>query len=598
MSKYNTSYKSNYLKLESIMKRISLIHLITAIAIACFILSSCNPVEPPEPFGAIPSERQLEWHKLKYYAFIHFSPNTFTDMEWGFGDEAESVFNPTELDCRQWAKAAKDAGMEGIVITAKHHDGFCLWPTTTTEHSIKNSPYKNGKGDIIKELQLACEEFGLKLGIYLSPWDRNHHLYGIPEYIDVYRTQLTELMTNYGEIFEFWMDGAMGGSGYYGGANESRKIDNKVYYDWPNTWKIVRELQPMAVMFSDGGPDIRWIGNEQGYARDPNWCTTKSNYFYAGIGGVNSELATGHENGDQWLPAEVNTSIRPGWFYHKSQDDQVKSLNQLIDNWYHSVGMNGNFILNVPPDQRGLFHENDVARLKELRDYLDNAFSINLAKGKKTTATNTRGNSSEFNSKKAIDSDLDTYWATDDSVHQAMFYIDLGSETKVNCVLLQEYIKLGQRVKKFSVQVLDNGEFKSAGSGITIGNRRLLKFKTVTTSKLRIYLYGRKTSLAISNIEVYRVPEMLGRPEISRNADGKIVISSDSPDPVYHFTTDGSEPGPDSPKFVDPYSFPQKGVVKAKAFVDNYSSSSGTSGIILFYKRCPSKKNFMRGTLS
>jgi alpha-L-fucosidase len=332
----------------------------------------------------------------------------------------------------------------------------------------------------------------------------------------------------------------------------------------------------MAVMFSDGGPDIRWIGNEQGYARDPNWCTTKSNYFYAGIGGVNSELSTGHENGDQWLPAEVNTSIRPGWFYHKSQDDQVKSLNQLIDNWYHSVGMNGNFILNVPPDQRGLFHENDVARLKELRDYLDNAFSVNLAKGKKTTATNTRGNSSGFNSKKAIDSDLDTYWATDDSVHQAMFDIDLGSETEVNCVLLQEYIKLGQRVKKFSVQVLDNGEFKSAGSGITIGNRRLLKFKTVTTSKLRIHLYGRKTSLAISNIEVYRVPEMLGSPEISRNADGKIVISSDSPDPVYHFTTDGSEPGPDSPKFVGPYSFSQKGVVKAKAFVDNYSSESET----------------------
>jgi len=552
------------------MKKLTLILIIVSI-----VLSACNKVAPPEPFGAVPSERQLNWHKMKYYAFIHFSPNTFTDMEWGFGDEDEAIFNPTELDCRQWARVAKEAGMEGIVITAKHHDGFCLWPTETTEHSIKNSPYKNGKGDIIQELREACDEYGINLGIYLSPWDRNHHLYGTPEYINVYRQQLTELLTNYGKIYEFWMDGAMGGSGYYGGANETRKIDNKVYYDWPNTHRIVRELQPMAIMFSDGGPDCRWVGNERGYAYDPVWSTVNKGAFYPGIGGVNQQLNDGHEDGDQWLPAEVNTSIRPGWFYHKNQDDQVKSLNQLIDNWYHSVGMNGNFILNIPPDQRGLFHENDVARLLELREYLDKAFSVNLAKRAKVVASDSRSSSRQFGPKKAVDSKDESYWATDDGVKRASLEIDLGSEKEVNCVLIQEYIKLGQRVKGFGIEVLKDGEFEVVGEGITVGNRRLVKFKTTTTSKIRIKLNG-KSSLAISNIEVYRVPEMIATPQISRNSEGQIVIKSDSPDPVYHYTLDGSEPSPESPVYQGPIDHLKPVKFKAKSFVDRYSASSET----------------------
>jgi len=472
--------------------------------IPLFILN-CSSQKEPEPYGAVPSERQLKWHQLKYYAFVHFGPNTFTDKEWGFGDSPPSVFNPTELDCRQWARVAKEVEMDGILITAKHHDGFCLWPTKTTEYSVKNSPWKNGEGDVIQELREACDEFGLKLGIYLSPWDRNHKTYGKPEYIEVYREQATELLSNYGEIFEFWFDGANGGDGYYGGANEMRQIDNKTYYDWPNTHKIIRELQPNAVMFSDGGPDIRWIGNERGYAADPNWSTVNKNSFYPGIGGVNSQLQTGHEDGGQWLPAEVNTSIRPGWFYHPDQDDKVKSLNQLVDNWFHSVGMNGNFILNIPPDRRGLFHENDVARLKELKKWLDEAFTNDFAKDATILVSNTRKG---FNPENAIDKNLETYWATDDQIQQASLEIDFGEEKEINCLLIQEFIQLGQRVKGFTIEVFQNGSFTEVANGITIGNRRLIPFDTITTSKIKIN-FSAKACPLISNVGVYRTPELV-----------------------------------------------------------------------------------------
>ena len=480
-------------------------HLLIA-AVLTVTIMNCSSENVPLPYGAVPSERQLKWHQLKYYAFIHFGPNTFTDAEWGYGDSSPSVFNPTELDCRQWAKTAKDAGMDGIVITAKHHDGFCLWPTKTTEHSVKNSSWKDGKGDVIKGLREACDEYGLKLGIYLSPWDRNHKTYASPAYIDIYREQLRELLTNYGEIFEFWADGANGGDGYYGGAREVRRIDNVTYYDWPNSHKIVRELQPDAVMFSDGGPDVRWIGNENGYAGDPNWSTIRKGSFYPGIGGVNDQLRTGHEDGDQWLPAEVNTSIRPGWFYHVDEDKAVKPLNRLIDNWYHSVGMNGNFILNVPPDSRGLFHENDVARLQELKQYLDAAFANNYAEGAEATATNVRDGSFHYQADKAIDGDPETYWATDDNVKAASLEIDFGKETEINGLLIREYIRLGQRVKGFTIEVLINGDYTEVSSGITVGNRRLVKFVTVKTAKLKIN-FTAKACLVISDIEVYRSPE-------------------------------------------------------------------------------------------
>lgn len=545
------------------------------IIIFLLVISCQNQVEPPAPYGAVPSERQLEWHKLKYYAFIHFSPNTFTDMEWGYGNEKPEVFNPSELDVDQWARVAKEAGMEGIVITAKHHDGFSLWPSKYTEHSVKNSPWKNGEGDLLKELSVACEKYGLKLGMYLSPWDRNHAEYGTPEYIDYFRNQLKELLTNYGEVFEVWFDGANGGDGYYGGANETRRIDNKTYYDWENTRKIVRELQPNAVMFSDAGPDIRWIGNEQGYAQDPNWSTMEGENFYPGMSGIHDQLQSGHEGGNLWVSSEVNTSIRPGWFYHEAENSRVKSVNQLIDNWYHSVGMNGNFILNLPPDKRGLIHENDIKALQGLKNYVDKAFSTDYSDKAEVSASNVRGNTSDYKAENATDGDMETYWATDDNVNNASLEINFENKIDVNALLLQEYIRLGQRIKGFTIEAEIDGKFSEVAKGITIGNRRLIKFKTISTSKLKINFNG-KASPVISNIEVYRVPEMIGKPMIQRNKKGEVSIFSDSPDPIYYYTTDGTEPNQNSTKFTKPFVLNKPGQIKAKAYLSEGKIASET----------------------
>jgi alpha-L-fucosidase len=538
-------------------------------------LSGCSSQAPPEPYGAVPSGRQLKWHEMKYYAFVHFSPNTFTDKEWGYGDESPEIFNPTALDCRQWARVASEAGMEGIVITAKHHDGFCLWPSQYTEHSVKNSPWKGGKGDVIRELREACDEYGLKLGIYLSPWDRNHSAYGTPEYIEYFRNQLRELLTNYGDVYEVWFDGANGGDGFYGGARETRRIDNRTYYDWANTRQIVRDLQPMAVMFSDAGPDIRWVGNERGYAAETNWCAMDASKLFPGVSGVNDLLQSGVEDGPDWIPAEVNTSIRPGWFYHKSEDSRVKSVNQLIDNWYHSVGMNGNFILNLPPDQRGLIHENDIVSLNSLKRYLDEAFSADYSDSAEAAASNVRSSSSKYGALMAIDDDPGTYWATDSDVLDASLEIRFAEEVEINAVLLQEYIALGQRVRSFSVEAKTSDVFREVASGTTIGNRRIVRFETARTKGLRIHFRAGACPL-ISNVEVYRVPEMIGQPKIVRDKDGMVRISSDSPDPVHYFTLDGTEPSPESRMYSEPFAFDQPGQIKVRGFVRNNTLGSET----------------------
>lgn len=459
-------------------------------------VNGCTIPTPPEPFGAVPSERQLNWHKLNYYAFIHFGPNTFTDVEWGHGNESPEVFNPTELDTRQWASIIRDAGMEGIIITAKHHDGFALWPSDYSTHTVRESAWRDGEGDLLKELSDACREFGLKFGVYVSPWDRNHPKYGTDEYNDVFKNMLEEVLSQYGDVYEVWFDGANGE-----GPNGKKQV-----YDFPGFADVVRRLQPNAVIFSDGGPDIRWIGNERGYAAETNWSTVNDGAFYPGIPGVNEELQSGHEDGDMWLPAEVNTSIRPGWFYHADQDNMVKSLDQLIENWYHSVGMNGNFLLNIPVDARGLIHQNDAARLMELRDYLDAAFSKNLAIGAEASASNIRHNSDVFSPDKMIDGDAATYWATDDGIDEAGFTVEFEGPTDVNAVLLQEYITLGQRVTSFSIDAHFEDSLVVVGGGTTIGNRRIVQFPTRRSQSIRINLKG-KAALAISNVEIFRTPD-------------------------------------------------------------------------------------------
>ena len=367
-----------------------------------FGLPASAQIQAPVPLPPVPSSRQLAWQQLEYYGFLHFTVNTFTDKEWGYGDEPESVFNPTDFDADQIVRTARDAGMTGLILTCKHHDGFCLWPSRYTEHSVKNSPWRGGKGDVVRDISDACRKYGLRFGVYLSPWDRNHKDYGSTAYVTYYRNQLRELLTNYGPISEVWFDGANGGDGYYGGAREKRIIDRKTYYGWKETWDLVRQLQPGAVMFSDVGPDIRWVGNENGFAGETCWSP------YTPVGEDGGEPApgdtrykegiTGQPDGRYWLPAECDVSIRPGWFYHQAEDSLVKSAGQLFELYLHSVGRNGSLLLNVPPDRRGRIARQDSIALMEFRSLRDRAFGTNLAAGSAATASTVRGGSSSMSS--------------------------------------------------------------------------------------------------------------------------------------------------------------------------------------------------------
>ena len=523
---------------------------------------SCQKTPPPEPVLPVPSERQLEWHEMGFYAFVHFNMNTFSDMEWGMGDEKPEMFNPTELDCRQWARVCKEAGMKGIILTAKHHDGFCLWPSAYTEHSVKNSPWKGGKGDVVRELADACEEYGLKLGLYLSPWDRNHADYGKPEYITYFRNQLTELMTNYGEVFEVWFDGANGGTGYYGGANEERRIDRKTYYDWENTRQIVRELQPMACMFSDAGPDVRWVGNEEGWAMETNWAPIRRDEFYPGSPNY-KELRTGHEDGTHWVPAEVDVSIRPGWYYHKNEDHKVKSLSQLLDIYYNSIGRNASFLLNFPVDTRGLIHEKDVEQVMKLAKAIQSDFENDLALDKLAVATNTRDNSKQYNPKNVTDGNPDSYWATDDGVIRSSVTIDFEEPTEFNRVLLQEYIRLGQRIKEFTLEALVNDEWKEIDHQTTIGYKRILRIDNITANKLRLNVIDAKACPVISNIEVYKAPKLLSEPQIKREQNGMVSMKAFDSGLDIFYTLDGSEPTTSSEKYNGPFLLNTKATMKA-----------------------------------
>jgi len=483
------------------MKRIVCLVILNAVA----VVASARAAEPPAAFGALPTERHLRWHEMEYCGFIHFTVNTFTDKEWGYGDESPAVFNPTDLDPRQWAEVARKAGMKALIITAKHHDGFCLWPSKYTEHSVKNSPWKQGKGDVLGELAAACKANALRMGVYLSPWDRNHPDYATPKYVEYYRNQMRELLTNYGEVCEVWFDGANGGNGYYGGARETRRIDRRTYYDWPNTWKIVRELQPMAVMFSDGGPDIRWVGNESGVGSETNWAMLRRAEFAPGIADRRA-LANGQSDGTHWVPAEVDVSIRPGWFYHAGQDAKVKSLDQLLNIYYSSVGNGCNLLLNVPPDRRGRFHEIDCARLLELRKVLDATFKEDLAEGKKVTATNVRGDDAQFAASKLTDGDRNTYWAADDEVRTAELTVELGRPTPLDRVRMQEYIQLGQRIEGFAVDARIDGQWKEIAKGTTIGPRRILRTETVKADAVRLRITASRACPTLSTLELYCAP--------------------------------------------------------------------------------------------
>ena len=477
---------------------------VSALLLSIAVLISCkSQTADIAPNPVVPSAQQIEYQKMEFIGFIHFTVNTFTDREWGSGAEDPNVFNPTELNTDQWARVAKEAGMKQLILTAKHHDGFCLWPSKYTKHSVKYSKWKDGQGDVVGDFVRSCQKSGLKIGLYLSPWDRNHPEYAGEGYLTYYRNQLKELLDVPYKVSEIWFDGANGGSGYYGGANETRKIDRKTYYKWPEIWKYVKSMQPGILIFSDAGPDIRWIGNEHGTAGKTNWSMINADEMIIGEADT-KYLNSGDPNGRQWVVGECDVSIRPGWFYHQAQDDKVKSPQQLIDIYYKSVGRNGTFLLNLPPDQRGLIHENDIKSLKEFRKILSETFKINLALNKKATADNVRNNNNYFSAQNIVDKDLDSYWAVDDDVRKAEIVIDLGGQVEFDRIMLQEPIRFGQRIAAFSVEAMENGKWREIAAGTTVGYKRLLRINPLKTDRVKIVIKKANNLPALSNFGLYK----------------------------------------------------------------------------------------------
>lgn len=476
--------------------------MIRIYAIATFaavIFTSCHrqAVKSPAPVLPVPTRQQLDWHQLETYAFIHFTTNTFTGKEWGYGDESPSVFNPSRLDVEQWVSTLKETGFKAVILTAKHHDGFCLWPSAYTDHTLAASPYKNGKGDLVREVSDACKKYGLKFGIYLSPWDRNRADYGTPSYVNYYRNQLKELFNNYGPVFEMWFDGANGGDGYYGGARERRRIDGSRYYDWPGTIQMVREMEPDILFFSDAGPDIRWVGNERGIAGETNWNNITPDTLYAGKPGIEKILGTGSENGTRWIPAEVDVSIRPGWFYHAEEDQKVKTPEELFDIYLSSVGRGSNLLLNIPPDRRGLFHEKDVQNLNDFHRLVKERLGQNLLeKAKvKTSAAYSRSHKAS----NLTDGDAQTFWAAKDIGANAE--ITLSKPAELRYIQLAEHIALGQRVKAFEVEIYDGKSWTTVARGTTIGYKRILKISPVTARKLRVKILDAKAPAVLTEVK-------------------------------------------------------------------------------------------------
>ena len=466
------------------------------------------PAAPPAPYGALPSGRQLRWHRLETYAFLHFTVNTFTDREWGNGDEDPAVFNPTAFDADAIVEGLKAGGMRGVILTSKHHDGFCLWPTRTTDHSIQHSPWRGGKGDVVRELSEAARRHDLLFGVYLSPWDRNHPQYGRPGYVAVYREQLRELLNEYGPVFEVWHDGANGGLGYYGGAREKRIIDKHSYYGWPETWQLVRTLQPDAVIFSDVGPDIRWVGNEDGIAGETCWatCTPRGEKGgEAAPGDADTQvLNTGTRNGKFWLPAECDVSIRPGWFYHTAENGKVKTPGQLMDLYMQSVGRGASFLLNVPPDRRGLLHEADAASLRAFGEQVRNTFGANLAASARVTASNVRGNSARFRPENLLDGNADSYWATDDGITTAEVVLETPQPIRFEFVRVREAIQLGQRVEAIAVDAFIAGEWRNVAQASSVGAGRICRLDLpAETDRVRLRITRSPVCPALTELGLF-----------------------------------------------------------------------------------------------
>ncbi len=465
---------------------------------------------------AVPSPRQLAHQQTEFYAFIHFTVNAFTDQEWGDGTEDPAIFNPEKLDAEQWARECRAAGMRGIILTCKHHDGFCLWPSKYTAHSVASSPFRGGRGDIVREVSDACRKYGLKFGVYLSPWDRNSPLYGQGKpYDDYFVSQLTELLTNYGPIFSVWFDGACGE-----GPNGKKQV-----YDWPRYYDVIRRLQPDACI-SVCGPDVRWCGNEAGYMRPAEWSVVPeratgtertaaksqqsddASFRRRRISASDVDLGSREILKDEenlvWFAAEVNTSIRPGWFWHASENDRVRPLDELMNIYYNSVGGNATFLLNIPPTNEGLFHENDVKRLREIGAELEKAFAVNLLKDASLEADSEEEGCGIENVR---DDSYDAYWRAAKGRNTAEITARWDKPVRIGNVVLKENVKLSQRVESFAADVYENGEFREVYRGTVIGYKRIARLGGIETTALRIRILDSRTEPTLAFFGVYEAKE-------------------------------------------------------------------------------------------
>ncbi|MGL5683487.1 MAG: alpha-L-fucosidase [Marinifilaceae bacterium] len=540
-------------------------HLLTGLTLAAMSLGlgACTNVAAPEPIYPIPTQAQVNWQRLETYAFVHYGLNTYNDMEWGFGDTPATTFRPTDLDVDQWMRTLKSAGMKGILLPIKHHDGFCLWDTKYSDYSVKNTGLAE-QIDILKEVIAGCKKYDMKLGVYISPWDRNHASYGDAEYVEYFHNQIAEVVNEYCDgvdLFEFWFDGANGGDGYYGGKRDVRRINASQYYNYQAAKDIIHNKFPNTMIFGGTVPTIRWIGNESGWAGHTNWA------MWSADQPERVAMAYGDKNSSHWLPGEVDVSIRPGWFYHKREDHQLRSLGTIVDYYYQSVGRNANLLLNIPVNHEGKIGYADSVRVVEWKNVIDKHFENNLATMASISADKCRGRG--YEPKSAIDGNWDSYWATPDGESTGALTLNFKTLQELNTLMLQEYIPLGQRVESFDVKYKDEtGKYipiQTTDTMSTIGYKRLIRFDNIKTDELVISFNESRGVPCINSVGVYLAAAVLDEPKVTRNAENNVSIKAAKGTEIY-YTTDGSDVSLNSKKYEGPFSFPTKGAIKAMAY--------------------------------
>ena len=528
------------------------------IVIGCCLFSCVSKVLPPVPYGPVPTENQIRWHEMEYYGLVCFGLNTYTRQEWGYGDVDPSVFNPSNLDTDQWARVAKEAGMKGLILVAKHHDGFCLWPSKTTDYTVAATPWKEGKGDVLGDLAESCKKYGLKLGVYISPWDRNHAEYGRPGYLADFYEQWREALAYSDDIWEVWFDGANGGTGYYGGARESRSID-KGYYQFPGLAKLIKEKQPNTIFFGyiEGvtADVVRWGGTEEGTGSETNWSRfddlTNPDF---------NLMRKGIKDGKYWMPVEGNTTILhpKKWYYNENSNP--RTLKDFVDLYYTTIGQNATFNLGLSIGPDGLIPERDAKAMLAQKKQIDRELANNLAEGVDIIASNKRGKN--YGVENVVDGSTDTYWASGDSIKNATLILDFGKSITFNRLLLQEYIRLGQRIHSFSLEIDTEEGWKEVITGTTVGYKRILRFDNVNTGKARISLETDAPCLTLSNLQIFNAPPLLAEPEMAYNKEGQVTITAPEDLTVYYAL--GEAPSDQAyQKYNSAIGLPEGGIVSA-----------------------------------